>query len=94
VILRGSDVNGTIVLAEELRVLVESESPAWAAPVTISIGVAAPPPPEHASTPADLVVAADEALYEAKHAGRNCVCVAAVDPGRRPALGNAKPVAM
>ena len=38
---------------------------------TISVGIAAYP--EHAATPDDLMAAADAAMYEAKHAGGNCV---------------------
>jgi diguanylate cyclase (GGDEF)-like protein len=43
-------------------------------PVTISCGVAVYP--HHAGQPADLLKRADEALYRAKEAGRNCVRVA------------------
>jgi GGDEF domain-containing protein len=39
--------------------------------LTCSIGVATFP--IHASLPADLIVAADAALYTAKTAGKNCV---------------------
>jgi diguanylate cyclase (GGDEF)-like protein len=42
--------------------------------VTISIGVATFP--EHGTTAAALIHAADTALYQAKARGRNCVCVA------------------
>jgi diguanylate cyclase (GGDEF)-like protein/PAS domain S-box-containing protein len=45
------------------------------APVTISAGIAAFP--EHASTDGDLFKIADQCLYEAKSAGRDCVTVAA-----------------
>jgi predicted signal transduction protein with EAL and GGDEF domain len=41
--------------------------------VTASLGIATFP--QHASSRDTLVVAADRALYDAKNAGRNCVCV-------------------
>ncbi|MCX7773306.1 MAG: diguanylate cyclase [Clostridia bacterium] len=44
------------------------------ASVTISIGVSVFP--DAASTPQQLIKSSDDALYEAKHAGRNRVCVA------------------
>ncbi|HZQ92470.1 MAG TPA: diguanylate cyclase [Terriglobales bacterium] len=44
------------------------------AAITLSIGVAAFP--EHRRTPADLLRAADHALYRAKHSGRDRVAVA------------------
>lgn len=44
------------------------------APVTVSMGVACFP--EHGTTPAELITAADSALYRAKAGGRDRVCVA------------------
>lgn len=41
--------------------------------ITISLGVAAYP--EHGKTPDDLTRCADQALYRAKHGGRNQICV-------------------
>ena len=41
--------------------------------ITASFGIATFP--QHASSRDTLVVAADRALYNAKHSGRNCVCV-------------------
>jgi diguanylate cyclase (GGDEF)-like protein len=43
-------------------------------PVTVSIGLATYP--QHGSTPEELMRAADDALYRAKHEGRNRVLAA------------------
>jgi diguanylate cyclase (GGDEF)-like protein len=61
--------------AEQIRRAVEAASAGWATPVTISVGVASLP--DHARSGAGLMRAADEALYAAKHAGRNTVAPAA-----------------
>jgi diguanylate cyclase (GGDEF)-like protein len=62
-----------MAFAERMRRGVESgiKAPDGKQPITISIGLAAFP--EDGKTPEDLVRAADEALYESKHAGRNRV---------------------
>jgi diguanylate cyclase (GGDEF)-like protein len=60
---------------EQVRVLFEKleirHSGQLLATTTVSGGVAAAP--ERGSTMAELLRAADDALYAAKHAGRNCV---------------------
>jgi len=67
-----------IKFAEKLRTLVESNPiPTQGGPIhaTVSIGIATVPHPNiHAAK--ELIVAADEALYRAKHSGRNRVEVA------------------
>jgi diguanylate cyclase (GGDEF)-like protein len=73
VICRAVPLSNAGILAERLRVLVESaafEFDGTRIPITISIGIAAHPdlPVE---TGAQLIAAADEALYEAKRTGRN-----------------------
>jgi len=69
--------------AEELRALVARQmgdlAVAGMQPVTMSLGVACFP--VHARDASELVCAADEALYCAKHAGRDRVEIA--DPDRR-----------
>ena len=75
VICRGVSLGSAGVLGERLRALVEQTSFDFeSAPlrVTISVGVAAYPE-INAATPAYLIAAADEALYEAKRCGRNRV---------------------
>jgi diguanylate cyclase (GGDEF)-like protein len=66
---------------EELRCRVEEFRPKYLGEnlgsVTVSMGVAAYP--EHGETPEALLKAADRALYEAKHQGRNRVVVARGD---------------
>lgn len=78
-ILPSVDSAGAMEIAEYLRQKVESlnipHAYSDAAPyVTISFGVAAMTPAIASNTAIELIVAADEALYEAKKTGRNCVC--------------------
>lgn len=71
-------------LAERLRTAVEAAAlPAAEARVTISIGVAWQAAHDQGD-PRRLVERADQALYRAKHAGRNCVHAApAVEAGEQ-----------
>src|SRR5437870_881020 len=67
-----TDAPAAMTFAEKLRSLIHSakiRTQAGEVSVTLSIGVAAVPHPEiHAAK--ELIVAADRALYRAKHAGR------------------------
>jgi diguanylate cyclase (GGDEF)-like protein len=85
-VLPGTDLAGAAQLAERMRAAVEQLSAALTPAgqdlrgndepplVTISLGVGAAIP--HAEAPPRILLeAADHALYEAKMAGRNCVCV-------------------
>jgi len=75
IICRGVTLENAGILAERLRQSVEQASFDYEGrrmPITISLGVAAYPNlPIEAAT--QLVAAADEALYQAKNAGRNRV---------------------
>lgn len=71
--LPSPDATHALGLGERLRASVEAAAlPAPVATVTISIGVAWQAPGEDGD-PRGLVERADQALYRAKHAGRNCV---------------------
>lgn len=75
VILPGADLNGTQQRAEVLRTAIEQWNPQHngraLGAVTVSIGVAAFP--LHGDTGQAVLKMADQALYAAKHAGRNRV---------------------
>lgn len=76
VLMPGADLSTAGEVAERLRIGIEQLAIPHAdlpgGVVTVSIGCAACEPSQKL-TPADLYVAADEALYAAKHAGRNAV---------------------
>jgi two-component system, cell cycle response regulator len=75
VICRGVNVARATIVAERLRELVASmrtQADGQEIAVTLSLGVAGFPGTP-AEKPEELIASADEALYEAKHAGRNRV---------------------
>ncbi len=83
VICQDAEGVGAHLLAERIRKEMEREEMDVGGvrlQVTCSLGVASYP--DHASTPEALVAAADECLYEAKHAGRNRVVVASAGLAR------------
>jgi two-component system, cell cycle response regulator len=79
IVLPRTDTAGAVAVAERLRIAVAGLSLRKLAPVapervTISIGVASYP--IHATTVAELIRIADEALYQSKSQGRNRVTCA------------------
>jgi diguanylate cyclase (GGDEF)-like protein len=73
VILPQAGADGAMIVAERLRRRIELMEVPGVGHVTASLGIATFP--QHASSRDSLVLAADRALYNAKSAGRNCVCV-------------------
>jgi len=75
ILLTQTDAQHAVNVAEKLRKMVATwQFPGVPRTVTISAGAAAFP--AHGVTRDDLVRAADSALYCAKQAGRNKVCLA------------------
>jgi diguanylate cyclase (GGDEF)-like protein len=86
IIARGMDLAAAQALSERIRASVEAHPFVFGGatiPVTISIGVSRAPGFAIATT-IDMVARADEALYAAKRAGRNRICVAQTPPKREP----------
>jgi diguanylate cyclase (GGDEF)-like protein/PAS domain S-box-containing protein len=77
VVLPGTDQTGALRVAERIRTAVAALAIAHRGcdlgVVSISVGVSALVPSANADRPDDLIVAADQALYQAKLAGRNQV---------------------
>ena len=73
IILPQADTDGALIVAERLRSRLEQTYVPDVGPITASFGLASFP--QHAGAPAQLVTLADRALYQAKAAGRNCICV-------------------
>jgi len=81
VVCREIEVDGARVLGERLRAAVEAERfehDGKIIPVTISIGIMVA---RKIDDPQALIASADGAMYEAKRAGRNRVCLASAKTG-------------
>jgi diguanylate cyclase (GGDEF)-like protein len=77
-LVRGANQSQAMNLAERLRQQVGRcvfRSPDHSFHLTISIGVATLPSTTSVFKPIELLAAADEALYQAKRSGRDCVCI-------------------
>lgn len=88
VVLPTASLNGTVHRAEEWRAMVEKmrvEYGSSVIAVTISVGVAVYP--VHGSTSVEILAWADNALYNAKKAGRNCVSAGGDPPEKNTRLG-------
>jgi diguanylate cyclase (GGDEF)-like protein len=73
IVAPSADANGTLVLAERIRVAIESQSvrtDAGDVSMTLSLGIAISDPAQPVDAK-QLIQAADEALYRAKDRGRN-----------------------
>lgn len=78
VLCRNIDVTQGAILAERIRArvgLMEIEHPMGSIKVAVSAGVAGVTDREPEATTQHLIAGADEALYQAKHSGRNRVIV-------------------
>jgi len=73
VILPQADIEGAVMVAERLRTRISQTDVEGYGLISASFGIATFP--DHASSRDTLVVAADRALYSAKHGGRNRVCL-------------------
>jgi diguanylate cyclase (GGDEF)-like protein len=89
VLLPSTELKGGVFVAERIRRAIEDhvvESGTDHVSVTVSVGVSTCP--DHAGSVRDVILAADQALYAAKHAGKNRVVAAhppATPDSARPA---------
>ena len=75
IVCRGTNASQALLLAERLRKSIENHQFAYneiKIPVTVSMGIASYPEVSVAEAE-ELIAAADNAMYKAKRAGRNCV---------------------
>ena len=89
-IIPETDIEGAMRAAERVRVAVGELSIPTVGSVAVSLGVAVHP--YHAANGPSLVEAADRALYEAKHAGKNCTRLVGGDSNTAELIGSMGPV--
>ncbi|WP_369436292.1 GGDEF domain-containing protein [Lysinibacillus fusiformis] len=73
IILPTTTIEEAVEVAENLRVKQALAENLFGQPVTLSAGITAFS--TAIKTPKQLIATADQALYEAKQSGRNCICV-------------------
>ena len=72
VFLKGMDVSGAQRVAERIMEnLASLKNPKWSEPITVSLGIAATP--LHTNDKRQLLLFADQAMYRAKHLGKNTI---------------------
>lgn len=71
-VLPNTDLAGTLAVAQDIRNRLAGDEPRFRAPITLSIGTTVANPAQPVSAD-ELVARADQALYQAKHDGRDCV---------------------
>jgi diguanylate cyclase (GGDEF)-like protein len=72
IVLTETDINGALIFAEKLRATI-ADNTGFKQQITVSLGVTELS--EQILEAEVLLDRADQALYEAKKAGRNCVCI-------------------
>jgi len=88
ILCRGLDTDGALILGERVREQIEKTKFAHAESqpmgfISASIGIATYP--DNGITAQEILKAADEALFESKHNGRNRVTVSSKKPGQASA---------
>jgi len=78
VFLKGMDAEKAKLVAERIMDnLAKLKDPKWKEPITVSLGIAAKP--QHSSDKRQLLLFADQAMYNAKNSGKNNVRIYQAD---------------